>query len=138
MSATNILGDLGTYLLTDATISGLVGARVFSHEIPKAQSGLDPSGTVLLRMAPVLNASDHVNLRAQGVDIIAYAETWTLAENLANAIWPVMQALRNQNVGSTGFKAAVSPMSLSQFLDEDLEWPAFLQFWEVTAGRDAA
>lgn len=119
-----IRADLRTYLLADATISGLVGTRIFGMRIPSRDTNAD-----LILFYQTGSGDGHdLGLGTGGWDarsfrFVAMSKTFTTAESIADAVRDKLKGY----MGAIGSTTAYSVM-----LDNEED-----AYFEAEDGSDA-
>ncbi|MBS3927092.1 MAG: hypothetical protein KGZ65_00105 [Sphingomonadales bacterium] len=128
------------HLKADTTVAEEVGERVFGSELPEDECDSMPEASIVVKRAGGLDVigqgfQEYGDIR---VDVLCYAATPFLAEDLHLAVHPAMKQLRRTVYGDCVLHWARSSGGAIPLRDPDTDWPFTFSSWQVLVGELSA
>ncbi len=134
------IAALVEHLKADTTVADDVGTRVFGSEIPEDERSSMPEATVVVKRAGGLDVigqgfQEYGDIR---VDVLCYAATPFLADELALAVQPALKQLRRTVYEDCVLHWARASGGALPLRDPDTDWPIVVSSWQVLVGELSA
>ena len=136
----NIASALRVFLLADAGVSALVGARVFAVELPKAEAALMPRQCIVIKPSggPSFEPGSYIPHEYQTLDVFSYGETPFEADGVRDAVNNSFRLLRRGRTGETLIHWVQPAGGWASNRDPDADWPYGFQSYQAFYALDAA
>lgn len=127
-----------SWLVADATLSALVGTRVFVGPVPKSEAASMPRACVACRMSGGPMNEDYVRLTDQRFDVWCYGASEIQAVEVQRAVQDALKYLMRSLVGDVLMHSAKPTGAIGPVEDPDTNWPVVIQSFLVKASEQTA
>ena len=131
------MAALRTLALADASISSLVGTRIFVNRIPEAEveaaDTFHPPKMLVLRQSGGSGKADLLPTDDQNVTILCYGESDFEADTVRRVVWDRFVNLARETVSGVLFHHINPTGGAIPLVDPDIVWPAISQGFTVKA-----
>lgn len=134
------LRDVVAILDANASLTTLVGTRVFGGELPRVEVDSMPRKCVVVKFSGSPGgpgSGDYTRLFEFRIDVLSYGETPLEADRVRRAAYPIFKELSREEVSSTLYHRAVHSGGPLQLRDADTEWPLSFDSFDVLAAEKA-
>ena len=115
----------------DATISTLLGTRVFGAILPRAEADNQPRKAIVIRYAGGIGESSYRDISKYRLDIKYYGETEIEASKAFLTGKTILRDIEKQVVSSTFIYSAEHSAGPFPFTDNDGKWPNIIDTWLI-------
>jgi hypothetical protein len=129
--AQDAIGALITLLKADATISALLGTRVYGLELPRADADSMPRKAIVINSAGGIGESSYRDVFKYRLDFVCYGETPFEAYEVFRTVRAVLREIERGVTSSTFIYSADHSAGPFSFRDSDTKWPHTIDTWLI-------
>jgi len=124
------------YLKADASVSALVGTRVYGGELPVDEIDNQPRKAIVIVLSGGESENDYRGVARPSVDIYCYGENYYEAGEVDRAVYDALKSIDRESVGTVLIHSVVVSGGAIQLRD-DLGWAIMWRGYTLAVGQDS-